>query len=176
MKTLLCRLAGLSLLVAAFSSCKTDPGVPESHWNIDSKPADFFKHLTGYRGAIDGSYREFQLRKKKSINLTIRRHLLNNNPHNPFQIEDPHLYDARNDWGLLPDVVGFFHFEALAFGLITFGIWGTFLPIPVDSVIAIFTPGGMGEFGRSFVGTFSGSWGHREQMPPPVSEFRVKNR
>ena len=45
MKTLLCRLAGLSLLVAAFSSCKTDPGVPESHWNIDSKPAWCFAVL-----------------------------------------------------------------------------------------------------------------------------------
>jgi hypothetical protein len=166
----------LSVLVCAAAGCKTMAGTPESHWNIDSVPNRITTHFTGYRGPIDGNYREFQWRKKKSIDLTMRRHFLNNNPENPLEVADPSRTEVRPPFGILPDPVHYFHVESIVIGGALLAATGTFLPIPVDSLIATFTPGGTREFSDGISDTFSGDWEGELDKPAPPSKFKVRRR
>jgi outer membrane biogenesis lipoprotein LolB len=74
-------LAGLGsvLLLAA---CQASPGQESNHWNIESLAPRTAKAFLGYRRDLDGTYREFQWRQKQDINLTLRRHFLNDSPTN----------------------------------------------------------------------------------------------
>jgi hypothetical protein len=176
-----CRLSFGALSLVSIASitagaCATTPSVPESHWNIDSVPQSVVKHMTGYRGELDGNYRDFQWRKKKDINLTLRRHFLNNNPENPFEPPDPSRTELRAPYSVLPDPLLYFHVEALAVGAVTLAWTGAFIPIPIDSVIATFSEGGWSEFGTGIKQTFTGEWEGRVGDPAPPSKFRVRHR
>ncbi len=172
----------VSLLSAAAllsAGCKSGPPTPRTHWSanhwtIDSVPMRMVKHFTGYDHERERSYIDYQWQKKKDINLTLRRHFLNNNPDSPFQADDPSRVAPRPPHSLFPDPIGYIHLEGIALGFVVLAQTGVFVPLPVDSLSATFF-GGWGEFGEGFSDTFDGELEH-EQEPPDLSDFEVKNR
>jgi hypothetical protein len=175
MKLCLTVATGLAALALA-AGCRTAPNAENSHWNIQSLQPRITRQIFGYRRDLDGSFREQQWQAKQDINLTLRRHFLNNNPENPFGPEDPSYGAPRPPHSLAPNPLAYMHLESLAFGAMFLVAYGTFIPIPFGSVIASLTPGGPSEFAEGFTNTFSGSWRGNVERPPPVSEFRVRNR
>ena len=115
---------------------------------------------------------EYQDRKKRDIGRTLRRHFLNDNPDNPFEASDPNRYEARSPYGPLPDPVHWFNVESIFMGAAAAGWSGAFVPIPLDSVLALFSKGGTGEFADSM----TGDWEPITNRPPSVKSFRVKHR
>ena len=173
MKTSLRLALGAGLVLSSLlTGCKSGAGTPSSHWNIDSVDDRIVKHFTGYRGGVDGTYLEFQRRKKDALNLTIRRHFLNNNPDNPFQPEDASRFEHEAPYGPLPNPVNWFSAESIFIGAALLAWTGTFIPLPLDSIIALASPDGAHQFGQ----TFTGDWRGETPRPPKVSTFRVKNR
>ena len=161
----------LAVLVAA-PACKSGPPTPRSHWSpnhwtVDSVGSRMAKHFTGYRKDLHGSYIDYQFRKKKSINTTMRRHFLNNNPDNPFVGDDPSQTAPRPPHSIWPDPLYYIHAEGLLLGLVVLGWSGTYVPVPFDSLVATATGGG-DEF---FQGGTSA-----QRDPPPTRKFRIKNR
>lgn len=165
----------LSLPLAALA-CRTTPGVPESHWNIESVPPRIARHFFGYQSEVDGPYRDFQWRKKKDINLTLRRHFLNNNPENPLEPADPSQTAVRPSYSVLPDPILYFHAESLFIGGLLAGWTGAFIPIPIDSVIATCSEGGWDEFKEGARDTFRGDHRGKIREPVPPSKFKVRHR
>lgn len=162
------------LLLAApfFAACKT--GLPASqaeHWSVESVPARMVKHFTGYRADRDGAFVDYQYQKKKHINRTLRRHFANNSANSPIEPNDASQTNRRPPHSLAPDPLYYMGVESLVMGVVTLGVTGAFLPIPIDSLLATFD-GGWGEFGRGF----SQGADAEAQVPPSVSKFRVKNR
>jgi len=111
-------------------------------------------HFLGYNPQFDGSYRDFAWRKKEAINLTIQRHLFNHNPDNPFQPVDKSYKKARPNNSLLPHPEYYIHYEGLVLGAATMAAGGMFIPLPIDSIIGTFEPGGGDEFAAGFHETF----------------------
>jgi hypothetical protein len=83
-------LAG-ALLIG--SACRTAPEDPMyySHWNIGSLGPRAQYNFLGYDPQSDHSVWEHEAEKAEGIALTLRRHLLNDNPYNPLQY--------RRGWG-----------------------------------------------------------------------------
>lgn len=162
-------------LAALLAGCRSSPGNETSHWNIESLVPRAGYHFLGYRRDLDGTYREHQWRQKKDITLTARRHFLNNNPENPFQAEDRSLAEPRPYHSILPNPLYYFHLESVATGLVFAAASGTFIPIPIASLLGTLEPGGFEEFGAGIATTFTGSFGHTLGKPPTVEEFRVRN-
>jgi len=165
------------LALPLLAACKT--GLPSSqgeHWEVDSVPMRMVKHFTGYRPDLDGAFIDYQYTKKKSIDNTLRRHFLNNSSDSPFEPEDPSQTSRRHAHSIAPDPLYYFHAESLFIGAATLGIWGTFVPLPIDSVSATIFTGwfdgwdGFGEFVDGF--TAGGS----AKSPPSPGSFRVRNR
>jgi hypothetical protein len=162
----------ISLLLG---SCATSPGPYDNHWNIGGLQPRLAYHGLSYQPHLADSYRDHQWQQKQDINLTLRRHFLNNNPENPFQPDDPSLSDPRAPHSILPDPVGYFHLESLLFGA-AFSAWtGTFLPIPFGSVFGTIEEGGGEEFADGLEQTFSGNFRGTLKEPPKPAEFRVQN-
>lgn len=160
----------LALTLPFFAACKTGvPSVQGEHWVVDSVPQRIVKRFTGYRPDVDGEFVDFQYRKKKDINLTLRRHFLLSSGDNPFEANDPSQTARRRAHSLAPDPAYYMHAESVFIGFALLGLTGSFVPIPVDSLIATID-GGWGEFGRGFVA------GGSAKTPPGVSSFKVKNR
>lgn len=152
-------LALASLALASTLGCRTtNPGM--DHWNVQGVPARAAKQFLGYRADLDGDYRGFHVRQKQHINLTLRRHFLNNNPENPFQVADPNWSVGRPPHSLLPDPLFYLHFN------------------PPFAVFASFLPGGGEEFLQGLAEPFrTGSYGGTLHLePPPVEDFRVRRR
>jgi hypothetical protein len=160
-------VASLPLLAA----CKTGlTSYQGTHWKGDSVPERITKHFTGYRADLHGRYVDYQYTKKRSINLTLCRHFALNSPDNPFEPSDPSQTAARPPHSLAPDPLYYMGAESIFIGLAILGISGSFVPIPVDSLIATLD-GGWGEFGAGFTKGHDGG----TPKPPGVSKFRVKN-
>jgi hypothetical protein len=85
----LCALAALSL-----GACRTPTLQQSNHWRIDSIGPRVSYHFFGYVGERDGPVGGYEKRELKSIGLTLRRHLLNDNPSNPLQRSGL----GRTDW------------------------------------------------------------------------------
>lgn len=172
-------LAGASALLLLAGGCRTNPNPAYDHWNIASVRPRALKQFLGYRTDLDGDYRDFHVRQTQDINLTLRRHFLNNNPANPFEARDE-LYESggRPPHSILPNPLNYFHLEALTIGFLTLGLWDVFLPIPVFSIAATLQDGGGEEFKQGLEAPFrSGSFGYElRRKPKPVSKFRVRNR
>ena len=145
-------MKSIPLLIAAASAallagCSSGPSKQHEHWSANSVGPRVGYYLTGYDSEVDGEYVEYQWRKKQNIRRTLRRHLLNDNPENPFTMPAEAPNTSRPLHSPLPNPFNYFGVEALVFGGITYAAGGTFIPIPVDSLIATFSPGG----GREFV-------------------------
>ena len=162
--------AALLVALPLLASCKTGTSTNGEHWAVDSVPSRMVKHFTGYRSDIDGRYVDFQYQKKEHINVTLRRHFLNNSPDDPFEPNDASQTERRPAHSPAPDPLAYFHAESIFIGFGLLGLTGAFIPVPVDSLIATFLPGGGSEFARGFEG------GGSAKTPPSVGSFRVKNR
>jgi hypothetical protein len=138
---LLCA-AATSLLI---SSCVTSPSQAHDHWNSASVAPQMSRIFLGYEPDIDGAYVDYQWQNKLHIAKTLQRHFLNHNPDNPFQPDDPDYYAPRPVHSPLPNPLNYFHFESLVIGAVLYS-GGTFIPLPVDSLIATLAPGGPEEF------------------------------
>ncbi|MCZ6598360.1 MAG: hypothetical protein O7B99_12030 [Planctomycetota bacterium] len=172
-------LGGLVSAVAGIllAGCSGTPAQYDNHWNMSGLGERMAYHGLGYRQDLDGTYREHQWNQKKDMNLTFRRHFLNNNPYNPAQPPDPTLADPRAPHSILPNPLMYLHpAEALVMAGAMDALIGTAIPIPVSSILATIEPGGYSEFllgiGNTFEGEFRGTIGE----PPKPSEFRVKNK
>jgi hypothetical protein len=174
MKTFFRKLATATVAVSVVIStgCSSAPNDTNSHWNIDSVDNRMVKHFTGYRGPIDGSYTDFQAAKKRSISQTLTRHFLNHNGENPLQDYDPQSAKANRPHSIAPNPISWFHAESVFFGAIFTMTATSFIPVPVDSVIALASSQGRSEFWDGFTGKDTLG----ESTPPSPATFQVKNR
>ena len=133
--------SALALLTVA---CQGSGQEINDHWNADSVAPRAGRFFLGYDAGRDGDYRDFAWERKQDINLTLRRHLFHHNPDNP---NHPDLAPSRRPLNsLLPDPITFFHLEGLLIGFAAYTTGGTFIPIPIDSLIGVFEEGGRDEF------------------------------
>jgi len=135
---------GAALLVG-LASCQSQAAHATDHWTGYSVGPSLSRAFLGYDAETDGNYTDFQWRKKKNIELTIRRHFFNQNPDNPFEPDDPSVYEPRPVHSILPAPQRYIHIEGLVFGSILLAE-GAFIPIPIDSVMGTFEEGGSEEF------------------------------
>jgi hypothetical protein len=169
--------SSLPLAFVLFTAAACKSGLPSEqgeHWGVESVPQRIVKHFTGYRSDMDGEFIDFQYRKKKDINLTLRRHFLNNDPGNPVEPYDQSFGTRRPPHSIAPDPIYYMGAESVFIGIAMMGLSGAFIPIPVDSLVATLFSGKQGyeEFGRGFTeGADAEAKG-----PPSVGKFRVKNR
>lgn len=141
--------------VALTSACSSQGQYVNKHWSERYVGPSMASHFLGYNPQFDGNYRDFAWRKKEAINLTIQRHLFNHNPDNPFQPVDKDYSRARPNNSLLPHPEYYIHYEGLVIGAATLASGGMFIPLPVDSIIGTFEPGGGDEFAKGFHDTFN---------------------
>ena len=168
----------LALAALGTSSCTTSDPQLQNHWNFQSIAPSFVYHTTRFRPDVDGSYREFQWREKRHINLTLRRHILNSNPYNPRQAEVPGYFEERPPHSILPDPFNYFHLSAIVAGGVVSGATSShvFIPIPYDSIIATLQPGGFEEFWEGVAGpTDEPVSPYTRFVPPTPDEFEVNN-
>jgi len=140
----------LSAAAAAllFSSCVSSPSKINDHWSNESIAPRVARVMLGYDADKYESYRDYQWENKLHIAKTAQRHLLNWNPDNPFQADDPDYYAPRPNHSPLPNPLNYFHLESVVFGAII-GV-----PVPVDSLIGTLEPGGGEEFVAGLSTTF----------------------
>lgn len=141
-------LAGLAPVAGLLLSagCASQAPYVNQHWSNRSIGPSLSRAFLSYDAETDGKYRDFAWEKKRSINLTISRHLLNYNPENPFQSESSDFYNPRPKHSLLPRAAEYIHLEGLALGGIIYASGGLFIPLPLDSIIGTFEEGGTEEF------------------------------
>lgn len=146
----------LSAAAAAllFSSCVSTPSKANDHWSSQSIAPRVARVMLGYDPDSDGSYRDYQWENKLHIAKTLQRHLLNWNPDNPWQPDDPDYYAPRPNLSPLPNPLSYFHIESVAIGAILYASGGAFIPIPIDSIIGTLEPGGTEEFVAGISATF----------------------
>jgi len=141
-------LTGACLITALFSACNANPETNATdHWNVQSIPLRFQRAALGYDAERDGRYVDYQYANKKSIYLTIKRHILNQNPENPFQSVDEAFYEPRPPNSILPRPWEYINYEGIAWGAIIAGAsGGIFIPVPIDSLIGTMSEDGPEEF------------------------------
>lgn len=168
----------LLALVAALPLCACKTGLPFTageHWTVDSVPDRMMKQFTGYRADRDGNYRDYQFGKKRHLDLTFRRHFFSNSPDDPFEADDPSTTRPRPTHSFLPDPLYYMGAESVVMGIALLGVTGTFVPIPLDSVLGTVL-GGVEEFDRGMVDTLNFDVPSQGKLPPGSESFRVKNK
>ena len=120
--------------VFGMAGCSSQAAHVHDHWSPYYVQPSLSRAFLSYDPEMDGSYREFQYKKKKSINLTLRRYFFNENPDNPFEAEDPTWYDPRPNNSITPRPWDYIHVEGLVLGLVAYTPGAVFVPIPVDSI------------------------------------------
>ena len=141
-----CLPLGAALL--GFAGCQSQAAHVHDHWTGYYVGPSMSRHFLSYDPETDGSYRDFQWRKKKDIELTIRRHFFGHNPENPFEAVDNSIYEPRKNHSLFPAPQRYIHVEGVAIGAVGLAGGGIFFPVPVDSIIATMEEGGGDEFMR----------------------------
>ncbi|MDZ4774971.1 MAG: hypothetical protein SGI72_17770 [Planctomycetota bacterium] len=142
-------LAPLALgLVFSVAGCNANPETStHDHWNLRGVAPSFTRAALGYDAEVNGRYIDYQYKNKKSIYLTAKRHLLNENPENPFQTEDKDFYKPRPLHSILPRPWEYINVEGAAWGgIIAAAGSGVFFPLPIDSLIGTLSEGGSDEF------------------------------
>jgi hypothetical protein len=76
-------LGALAALLALASSCST-PAYENNHWHINNVPPRISYHFAGYRQSVDGPYGDRLRNDGQEVWLTLQRHFLNYDPHNPL--------------------------------------------------------------------------------------------
>ena len=129
-----------------FAACRSQAAYEHDHWTGYSVGPSLSRNILGYSAEQDGDYKDFAWRRKKNIELTLRRHFFNNNPDNPFEPYDPDVNAPRPNHSLVPEFYRYIHVEGIAIGAATLAFSPVLYPIPVDSIIATFEEGGKEEF------------------------------
>jgi hypothetical protein len=80
-------LAALALL----GSCASTDPTYNSHWNAGSAGSSAVKAFSSYDDSEDSSHWDHENSNAADIALTVRRHMMNDNPDNPLQM--------RRGWG-----------------------------------------------------------------------------
>ncbi len=111
------------------AGCTTQGAHGNDHWSQRSISNSLGRAWLGYEQERDGDYIEFQDRKKREFNLTIRRYFFHHNPDNPFEVYDPHYYKERYPLAIVPDTLNY-------------------VQDPISSVIGGFSEGGRDEASR----------------------------
>lgn len=151
--------SALALLAVA---CQGSGQEINDHWNADSVSPRVARFFLGYDGERHSDYRDFAWERKQNINLTLRRHFLHHNPHNPNHSDvDPR---RRPKNSILPDPVTFFHVEGILLGFAA-SAGGTFILLPVDSIIGVFEEGGRDEFMEGITESFGKTFGAVSATP-----------
>lgn len=145
-------------LVCLLAGCNATPETnTHDHWTLRGVAPRFARATLGWDAEVDGRYIDYQYRNKKSIYLTFKRHLLNENPENPFQAEDEAFYAPRPVHSILPRPWEYINVEGAAWGgIIAAAGSGAWIPIPVDSILGTLSEGGSDEFGEGIHRTISG--------------------
>jgi hypothetical protein len=140
-------LAGL-VATTLLAGCKSGATFEQTnHWSLQSVSTRVQHHFLGYDPTVDGEYIDHQWRQKKDIELTLRRHLFNDNPLHPLKRADPNFYKPRGPHSILPYPWSYIHVEGLIAGLLMLNPGtGVFVPVPFGSIIATASPGGVDEF------------------------------
>ncbi len=155
---------------------RTPKSVKRNHWNLGSVAPRVIYTLTGYRSEDSKTYRDFQYEEKREINNTLRRHLLNRNAASPLQAEDRDYGQERPPHSIWPRPDNYFHLTSLFVGGVLSGTSaGSFVPIPIDSIIATIEEGGWEEFRAGLGDQEEPRSRHTRHNPPPTSEFRLND-
>lgn len=176
-----------ALLVACSSTGKSTPSwqdwadrtpksVKQNHWNLGSVAPRMIYALTGYRSEDWKSYRDFQYAEKLESNRTLHRHFLNRNPASPLQTQDRNYGQERPPHSIWPHPENYLHFTSIVVGgALSGSSAGSFIPIPIDSIIATFEEGGWEEFRAGFGEQEAPRSRHTRHNPPPTSEFKLNH-
>ena len=150
-------LLSAGLVFAAAGCNATRDTNTHDHWNLRGMAPDMGRNILGYDAERDGRYIDFQYERKHAIDLTLKRHFLNQNPENPFQPEDKEFYAPRPPHSILPRPWSYIHVEGVVFALTSYAFRGGLpIPIPIDSLIGTFSEGGDEEFADGLRETFGG--------------------
>lgn len=175
-----------ALLLVTLAGCQThEPQINRtSHWNIQSLENRVSRNVLGYDPATNiRTYGEFRRRENQKIYMTVRRHLFNQNPENPFQDWGDEYATERYPHGILPNPYDFLYLGAVA-GSVAVTAAGSVASIPVDYAIGS-ADTTLHEFDKH-VGTdvqgdveyvVTGSFrsvDDSEQIPVPPPKFRVR--
>jgi hypothetical protein len=125
--------SALALLAVGCSSTGQDIN---DHWNARSYPPRAARFLLGYDASRDGNYMDFQWERKQDINLTLRRYFLHQNPDNPNHPDWPGRFAPRPRHSPFPNPIPYVHFEGVLLGLGALGAGGSWVALPIDSLIA----------------------------------------
>jgi len=129
-------MKSIPLFIAAsaaitLAGCSAGPNRAKDHWSAHSVGPRMSRAFLGYQSDVDGEYVDYQW---------------NDNPENPFTMSADTPSTQRPVHSPLPNPFTYFHVESLVYGGLMYAAMGTFIPIPVDSLIATFSPGGGEEF------------------------------
>jgi hypothetical protein len=136
---------GAAALVG-LGACQSQAAHERDHWTGYYVGPSMSRAFLSYDPEKDGSYIDFQWRKKKDIEMTLRRHFFNHNPDNPFEAYDPTVYEPRPKHSLLPAPWRYIHVEGIVLGAGTLAFSPMFFPLPIDSFIGTMDEGGGQEF------------------------------
>jgi hypothetical protein len=136
---------GAALLVG-LAGCSSQAAHARDHWTGYSVGPSLSRNFLSYDVENDGNYTDFQWRKKKDMEITMRRHFFNSNPDNPFEPVDKDVYAPRPVHSVMPAPQRYIHVEGLVFGAVSLGAGGLFIPFPVDSFLGTMEEGGSDEF------------------------------
>ena len=76
-------LGARAVLALLAPSCST-PAYENNHWHLNHIAPRVGYHFFGYRPSVDGPYTEKLWSDVGDIGLTLRRHLVGDNPENPL--------------------------------------------------------------------------------------------
>ena len=88
-------LLSLGLASLLLGACASPTGSYASHWNPESVGERLQYHFLGLPPQSGVGIKEHTLSESEALILTVRRHLLNDNPTNPLQI---HPYEPGDDY------------------------------------------------------------------------------
>lgn len=164
-------LFGTALLALSASCYTTDTRY--NHWRLEGLTPRVAYHLLSYDTNSGIPYRRHANQQREDINLTLRRHLLNNNPLNPSQRKNA-WQPPHRAFSPLPNPIHFFHLSSVAFAGAMVGAGGPFFLFPLEVVPVMFEDGGPEEMWGGVRATFRGE--RYEDLPPEPKDFKVENR
>ncbi len=170
MKRRLSVLFGTSLL-ALFAACHTTD-TRYNHWRLEGLTPRVAYHLLSYDTNSGIPYRRHASQQRSDIDMTLRRHLLNDNPLNPSQRKNA-WQPPQKVFSPLPDPIHFFHLSSVAFAGAMVGAGGSFFLFPIEVIPVLFEEGGPEEMWGGISATFRGE--RYEKLPPTPEDFEVEN-
>jgi len=158
-------LLGISLVLGACASSNPDYA---SHWNAGFAGESAEHAFTGYDVDMDGTRFEYESNGAADLALTIRRHVMNDDPSNPLQMRRG-WGDPENPYNMTAGIAdaGYLLRDG-AVGAYYVGAEGVLMA--VDTMVGI--PAGL--FGISYPGVAS-MWSDDDGAPTAPEDFTTTN-